>query len=61
MQFSVYYSSIRPLDSKGRGIVTRYDIPILCGGVWVYPGDLIYADFDGVVVVPKSMAMRASG
>jgi len=55
MQFPVYYAGIRPLDSKGRGIVTAYDVPVLCGGVWVYPGDIVYADFDGVVVVPQSV------
>jgi regulator of RNase E activity RraA len=30
-----------------------YDVPIRCGGVLVRPGDLIFADFDGVVAVPK--------
>jgi regulator of RNase E activity RraA len=35
--------------------VTDYDIPIQCGGVTVNPGDLIFADFDGVVVVPKEV------
>src|SRR5690606_16274875 len=53
MGFPVYYAGIRPLDSKGRGMVSRYDVPIYCGEVLVHPGDLIYADFDGVVVVPK--------
>ena len=55
MHFPVYYSGIRPLDSKGRGLVTGYDVPILCGSVWVYPGDIVYADFDGIVVVPQRL------
>lgn len=29
-------------------------IPISCGGVAVYPGDLIVGDVDGVVVIPQS-------
>lgn len=53
MDFPVYYAGIRPVDSKGRGIVSRYDVPIHCGEVEVHPGDLIYADFDGIVVVPR--------
>ena len=53
--FPVYYSGIRPLDSKGRGIVQAYDVPILCGGVKVNYGDIIFADFDGVVVIPKEI------
>lgn len=53
MNFPVYYAGIRPLDSKGRGLVIAYDVPVRCGEVLVNPGDLIYADFDGIVVIPK--------
>jgi len=52
MGFPVYYSGIRPLDSKGRATVREYDVPIRCGEVLVKPGSLIFADFDGIVVVP---------
>ena len=55
MGFPVYYSGIRPLDSKGRAIVTAYDVPVRCGEVLVNPGDIIYADFDGIVVIPKAV------
>ena len=53
--FPVYYAGIRPLDSKGRGIVAAYDVPVRCGEVLVKPGELIFADFDGVVVVPREV------
>ena len=55
MQFPVFYTGIRPLDSKGRGYVIAYDVPVRCGDVVVKPGDLVFADFDGVVVIPKGM------
>jgi 4-hydroxy-4-methyl-2-oxoglutarate aldolase len=55
MGFPVYYAGIRPLDSKGRAIVNSYDVPIRCGEVVVHPGDIIYADFDGIVVVPRDV------
>ena len=55
MGFPVYYTGIRPLDSMGRGIVMAYDVPVSCGGVLVKPGDLIFADFDGIVVVPNQV------
>jgi 4-hydroxy-4-methyl-2-oxoglutarate aldolase len=53
MGFPVFYTGIRPLDSKGRGVVVGYDTPVGCGDVMVNPGDLVYADFDGIVVIPK--------
>jgi len=55
MGFPVYYSGIRPLDSMGRGMVMAYDVPIRCGEVLVKPGNLIFADFDGIVVVPQEV------
>ncbi len=53
--FPVYYAGIRPLDSLGRGRVMAYDVPVRCGDVLVHPGDLVFADFDGIVVVPRSV------
>lgn len=33
-----------------------YDVPIGCGGVAVYPGDVLVGDADGVVVIPFHLA-----
>ena len=33
--------------------------PIRCGGITVRPGDLIFADVDGTVVVPQEVADEA--
>lgn len=55
LAFPVFYAGIRPLDSQGRGLVVDYDVPVRCGEVLVHPGDLVFADFDGVVVVPKEV------
>jgi len=41
----------------GRLIAESYNFPINCGGVLVYPGDLIAADGDGVIVVPREHAL----
>jgi regulator of RNase E activity RraA len=57
--FPVFAAGIKPVDSKGRGIVTDYNVPVVCGGVTVYPGDLIFADYDGVVVIPQRVADEA--
>jgi regulator of RNase E activity RraA len=32
------------------------DVPIACGGVAVYPGDIVVGDVDGVVIVPRHLA-----
>lgn len=53
--FPVFYRGIRPLDSKGRARVMAYDLPVKCGEVLVHPGELVFADFDGVVVVPNAV------
>ena len=53
--FPVFYTGIRPVDSKGRTRVETYDRPVACGGVRVEPGDLVVADADGVVVVPRQV------
>lgn len=53
--FPVFATGIKPVDSMGRGLVTAYQVPVECGEVIVHPGDLIFADFDGVVCVPKAM------
>lgn len=55
MKFPVFYRGIRPVDSKGRGRVMAYDVPVKCGEVLVHPDELIFADFDGVVVIPKAV------
>ena len=55
MGFPIYYAGIRPLDSKGRARVMAYDVPVMCGDVLVHPGELVFADFDGVVVIPKDV------
>jgi 4-hydroxy-4-methyl-2-oxoglutarate aldolase len=53
LQFPVFHGGIGPLDSKGRGEVAAIDVPIECGGVTVNPGDLVFGDADGVLVVPQ--------
>jgi regulator of RNase E activity RraA len=54
LKFPVFAAGMKPVDSKGRGIVTAYNTIVECAGVVVHPGDLIVADFDGVVVVPRA-------
>ena len=53
--FPVYYAGIRPLDSLGRARIMACDVPVRCGEVLVHAGELVCADYDGIVVVPKGV------
>ncbi len=49
----VFSRSVTPTNSVGRTEVVDINVPIICGGVLVKPGDIIIGDPDGVVVIPK--------
>ncbi len=42
-------------DSSVRTAVTQFRCPIEIGGVWIEPGDLVFGDLDGVVIVPQAL------
>lgn len=58
-RFQVFAAGRNPLDSKGRCLVADYDCPIVCDGVPVSSGDLVFADVDGCVVIPAACAEEA--
>jgi len=45
----------QPMDQARIRYIDK-DIPIAIGGVAVYPGDVVVADGDGVIVVPRKVA-----
>ena len=57
--FPVFCGGIGPLDSKGRGEVAAIDVPVECGGVVTNPGDLVFGDADGAIVVPQHLVQQA--
>jgi len=42
-------------DQRPRGRVIQFRVPIRIGGVEVAPGDIIFGDIDGVVVIPQQL------
>lgn len=59
MKFPVFATGISPYSSNGRCEVIAYNCEIECGGVRVCPGDIVFGDIDGIVVVPKGSADEA--
>jgi regulator of RNase E activity RraA len=53
--FPVFARGIKPVDSKGRGTIIDYNVPIECAGARVSPGDLVFADYDGVISIPAEV------
>ena len=53
MDFPLFFRGKSPKTSKGRCEINECQIPVLIDGVTIHPGDYIFGDIDGVVVIPK--------
>ena len=59
MNFPVYARGTSVYDSQNRQRVIDLDVPVEIAGVCFSPGDLVFADSDGVVVVPRAAEEEA--
>lgn len=58
LAFPVFARGIVPSTSVNHYRFAGSRIPVVCAGVEVHPDDIIVADLDGVVVVPRADAAR---
>ena len=53
MSFPTFARGASPIDTAGRTRIVDYDCPVRIGHVEITPGDILFADFDGIVAIPK--------
>lgn len=46
-------------DQRPRGQVVDFRVPVEIGGVQVSPGDIVFGDIDGVLVIPRAAEREA--
>jgi len=62
MNFPTFCRFRNPVEGLGRSVIIEYMIPIYVNGIdgmlRVDPGDFIFGDYDGVVIVPKDKTVE---
>lgn len=53
--FPVFSRGSRPVDISGRGTVVSHGRPVEVAGVRVEPGDIVFAEIDGIAVIPQAV------
>ncbi|MGH7911857.1 MAG: RraA family protein [Candidatus Dormibacteraceae bacterium] len=58
LEFPIFYRSISALTTRILGIEGAINVPVQVGGVVVHPGDLVFADENGVAILAPAGALE---
>ncbi len=55
LDFPIFCKGGTPIDTTGRSRVTAVDVPIPFGDKEIEPGEIIFADLDGIIKIPREI------
>jgi len=61
MKFPVFARGVSPIDTTDRAAVIKLDCPLTFAGCRVLPGQIVFADLDGIVFIPKEVEEKVIG
>jgi len=56
--FPTFYRYRTSNGSLGRTKITEFNVPVRIGKTYIKPGDFIFGDIDGIVVIPRAIALE---
>jgi 4-hydroxy-4-methyl-2-oxoglutarate aldolase len=59
LKIPVFCRAISPGGIPGTLYTVDYNVPVICGGIRVRPGDIVIGDDDGICVIPQEIAEKA--
>jgi 4-hydroxy-4-methyl-2-oxoglutarate aldolase len=57
-KFPIFHKFTMPGDAVGRFNIVDFGCPVSIGGVRVEPGDYVFGDEDGVVMIPNALTLE---
>ena len=63
MGYPVFARYRNPVEAFGRWMMLDYNVPVLVHGeltqaVQVNPGDFVFGDLDGVIIIPRDVTLK---